>query len=334
MPTVVHVENVGVLSPYDRERAVLADAGVGFEVVRCRDGADLVRQAADADVLWLEWQPAVTRDVLAALTRVGLVMRWGVGYEQIDVAAATELGVAVANSPAHCTEDVAEHALALMLAVTRQVVIGQRRLADGGWGVPSAAHRRLQGSVVGVVGLGRIGRRVAELCTAFGAEVLGFDPVVQDVPGVGRVDLTELLRRADIVSLHVPNTPATARLVDAEALALLRDGAVLVNTGRGEVVDEHALLAELRAGRLWAALDVFSQEPLPADHPLRSAPQTVLTPHSGASSAASVAQLREAMCATTLEWLATGWAEAVVNPDVRERRRARSGRAVEASHAD
>jgi D-3-phosphoglycerate dehydrogenase len=178
---------------------------------------------------------------------------------------------------------------------------------------------------------------VAELCTAFGAEVLGFDPVAQDVPGVRRVDLTELLRRADIVSLHVPNTPATAGLVDAEALALLRDGAVLVNTGRGEVVDERALLAELRAGRLWAALDVFSQEPLPADDPLRSAPQTVLTPHSGASSAASVAQLREAMCATTLEWLATGWAEAVVNPDVRERRRARSVRAVravEASHAD
>jgi D-3-phosphoglycerate dehydrogenase len=334
MPTVVHVENVGVLAPYDRERGVLADAGVRFEVVRCRDGADLVRQAADADVLWLEWQPAVTRDVLAALTRVGLVMRWGVGYEQIDVAAATELGVAVANSPAHCTEDVAEHTLALMLAVTRQVVVGQRSLTDGGWGVPSAAHRRLQGSVVGVVGLGRIGRRVAELCTAFGAEVLGFDPVAQDVPGVRRVDLTELLRRADIVSLHVPSTPATARLVDAEALALLRDGAVLVNTGRGEVVDERALLAELHAGRLWAALDVFTEEPLPPDHPLRSAPHTVLTPHSGASSAASVAQLREAMCATTLEWLATGWAEAVVNPEVRDRRRGQPVSAGEASRAD
>ncbi len=334
MPTVVHVENVGVLAPYDRERAALADAGVRFEVVRCRDGADLVRQAADADVLWLEWQPAVSRDVLAALSRVGLVMRWGVGYEQIDVAAATELGVAVANSPAHCTEDVAEHTLALMLAVTRQVVVGQRSLADGGWGVPSAAHRRLQGGVVGIVGLGRIGRRVAELCTAFGAEVLGFDPVTPDVPGVRRVTLTELLRRADIVSLHVPNTPANARLVDAEALALLRDGAVLVNTGRGEVVDEHALLAELHAGRLWAALDVFTEEPLPTDHPLRSAPHTVLTPHSGASSAASVAQLREAMCATTLEWLATGWAEAVVNPDVRGQLRGQAVRGGEPSRAD
>ena len=334
MPTVVHVENVGVLAPYERERAVLADAGVRFEVVRCRDGADLVRQAADADVLWLEWQPAVTRDVLAALTRVGLVMRWGVGYEQIDVAAATELGVAVANSPAHCTEDVAEHTLALMLAVTRQVVVGQRSLTDGGWGVPSAAHRRLQGSVVGVVGLGRIGRRVAELCGAFGAEVLGYDPVAQHVPGVRAVSLTELLRRADVVSLHVPNTPATARLVDAEALALLRDGAVLVNTGRGEVVDERALLAELHAGRLWAALDVFTEEPLTADHPLRSAPHTVLTPHSGASSAASVAQLREAMCATTLEWLATGWVAAVVNPEVRDRRRGQPVRAGEPSRAD
>jgi phosphoglycerate dehydrogenase-like enzyme len=105
----------------------------------------------------------------------------------------------------------------------------------------------------------------------------------------------------------------------------MRDGAVLVNTGRGEVVDEDALLAELRSGRLWAALDVYATEPLPADHPLRSAPNTVLTPHTGASSAASVGQLRAAMCDTTLQWLSTGWADAVVNPQVRERLRTRPG---------
>ncbi len=325
MPTVVHVENVGVLAPYDVERATLAAAGVDLRVVRCADEHELAREAAAADVLWLEWRPPVTRDVLAAADRLGLVMRWGVGYEQIDVAAATELGVAVANSPAHCTEDVAEHALALILAVTRQVVVGQRSLAGGGWAVPSAVHRRVQGSVVGIVGLGRIGRRVAELCAALGAEVIGYDPVAPDVPGVRSTSLGELLQRADIVSLHVPHTPATAGLVDAAALGRMRDGAVLVNTGRGEVVDEDALLAELRTGRLWAALDVYATEPLPADHPLRSAPNTVLTPHTGASSAASVAQLRAAMCDTTLQWLTTGWADAVVNPQVRERLRTRPG---------
>lgn len=290
-------------------------------MVRCEDGSDLVRQAADADVLWLEWRPLVTREVLRSLRRLGLVMRWGVGYDQIDVTAATDLGVAVANSPAHCTEDVAEHTLALMLAVTRQVVVGQRSLTEGGWAVPSAVHRRLQDAVVGVVGLGRIGRRVAQLCAAFGAEVVGYDPVVSGTVGVTTSSLTDLLRRADIVSLHVPHTPSTTRLVDAEALGLMRDGAVLVNTGRGEVVDEDALLAELRSGRLWAALDVFADEPLPVDHPLRSAPHTVLTPHSGASSAASVAQLRQAMCGTTLQWLATGWADGIVNPEVRQQLR-------------
>ena len=165
-------------------------------------------------------------------------MRWGVGYEQIDVAAATELGVAVANSPAHCTEDVAEHTLALMLAVTRQVVVGQRSLADGGWGVPSAAHRRLQRSVVGIVGLGRIGRRVAELCTAFGAEVLGFDAVAQDVPGVRRVSLTELLGRPTS-SACTSRTRRPPRLVDADALALLRT-APSSSTPAREVVDEDA----------------------------------------------------------------------------------------------
>jgi D-3-phosphoglycerate dehydrogenase len=316
VPTVVHVENVGVLAPYDREEAALAAAGVRFRVVRARDGDDLVRQATDADVLWLEWMPPVTRAVLAGLPGVGLVMRWGVGYDQIDVAAATELGVAVANSPAHCTEDVAEHALALILAVTRQVVVGDRTLSSGGWGADGSAHRRIQGATVGVVGLGRIGRRVADLCGAFGAQVLGHDPVVGEVPGVRMVPFAELLQRSDIVSLHVPTTPATRGLVDADALALMRDGAVLVNTGRGEVVDEAALLAELEARRLWAALDVFGTEPLPAGHPLRGAPQTVLTPHTGASSDASVAQLREAMCATTLEWLQTGRAGAIVNPEV------------------
>jgi D-3-phosphoglycerate dehydrogenase len=316
VPTVVHVENVGVLAPYDRERALLGAAGVGFEVVRARDGGDLVRQAADADVLWLEWMPKITREVLLGLPRVGLVMRWGVGYDQIDVAAATELGVAVANSPAHCTEDVAEHALALILAVTRQVVVGHATLAAAEWGATSSHHRRIQGASIGVVGLGRIGRRVAELCRAFGAEVLGYDPVVAEVPGVRTVTLEELLRRSDIVSLHVPTTPSTRGLVDAETLALMKDGAILVNTGRGEVVDESALLAELHARRLWAALDVFATEPLPPGHPLRSAPQTVLTPHTGASSDASVAQLREAMCTTTLEWLETGRAAAVVNPEV------------------
>ncbi|MEO8828274.1 C-terminal binding protein [Lapillicoccus sp.] len=321
MTTVVQVENVGVLAPYNTERRALAAAGVYLEVARCRDAADLVAQAAGADVIWLEWRPLITRSVLEGLPRCGLVMRWGVGYEQVDVAAATDLGVAVANSPGHCTEDVAEHALALMLAVTRQVVDDNRRLVAGGWGGRCSSHRRLQDCTVGVVGLGRIGRRVAQLCAAFGADVIGHDPLVSDVPGVRTVDLAELLRRSDIVSLHVPDTPSSRGLIDAPALASMKDAAVLVNTGRGGVVDEDALLAELRAERLWAALDVFATEPLPLDHPFRGAPQTVLTGHNGASSDRSLEQLRAAMCSTTLEWLSTGWAATIVNPEVRGRTR-------------
>jgi D-3-phosphoglycerate dehydrogenase / 2-oxoglutarate reductase len=261
----------------------------------------------------------VTRHVLAAAERLGLAMRWGVGYEEIDVAAATELGLAVANSPAHCTEDDAEHALALILAVTRQIVVAQRTLDVGGCGLASAVHRRVQRSVVGIVGLGRIGRRVAELCTALGAEVVGCDPAAHNVPRVRITSLADLLRRPDTVSLHVPHIPSTAGLVDAAALARMCDGTVLVNIVRGEVVNEDALLAELRSGRLWAALDVYTSEPLSTDHPLRSAPNTVLTPHAGAS----ITQLRAAMCNTPLQWLAPAWSEAVVNPQVRQPLRTR-----------
>lgn len=324
-PTVLQVENVGVLAPYERERASLAAAGAQLEVVRCADGDELVAKAQAAEVIWLEWEPPITKSMLQRLDRCSLVMRWGVGYEQVDVAAATELGIAVANSPAHCTDDVAEHALALLLASTRQVVSGHLELTSGGWRETPSQHRRLRGRTVGVIGLGRIGRRVAQLCAAFGATVLGYDAVVEDVPGVRLVDLPELLASADFVTLHVPLTPDTRHLLDAAAIAAMKDSTVLVNTSRGDVVDESALLEHLQSGRISAALDVFQSEPLAPDSLLRSAPNVILTPHMGASSDRSTDDLRTAMCESTTQWLQKGWTSSIVNPEIFGRQRVPEG---------
>lgn len=321
MRTVLQVEYVGDLAPYDFEREQLARVGAELVVVR-GTGSEVVDAAGDAQVIWLEWTPHFTREVLTQLPGCGLVLRWGVGYDQIDVAAATELGIAVGNAPSYCTLDVAEHALALMLSVSRQITVRQEQMRAGLWRAGAPGHRRLAGSTVGIVGLGRIGRRTAELCGALGATVLGHDPVVGDLPGIRSVALETLLSHADYVSVHVPLTDDTHRLIRAETLALMRPQAVLINTSRGGAVDQDDLIAALTAGRLRAAaLDVFEDEPLAADHALRGLPNVVLTPHDGSYSPESLADLRREICDATTEWLSTGWARSVVNPEVRDRPR-------------
>jgi D-3-phosphoglycerate dehydrogenase len=310
------------MGPYDYERETLAAVGAELRVVRCADEAELVAAAADADVVWLEWTPHLTGRGLRQLPRLGLVMRWGVGYDQIDVAAATELGVAVANAPTYCTEDVAEHAMALMLSLARQVAWRHEQMRSGQWRVSAPLPRRLQGSTVGVVGLGRIGRRVAELAAAFGARILGHDVMPITVPGVEVVDLDRLLAESDFVSLHVPMAAQSQHLINAETLARIKVGSFLINTSRGGVVDTAALIGAVESGRLaGAALDVFETEPLPADDPLRSVQNVVLTPHGAAGSDHSLTDLRREMCDATVQWLTTGWAGSVVNPQIRGRQR-------------
>jgi D-3-phosphoglycerate dehydrogenase / 2-oxoglutarate reductase len=320
---VLQIEYVGVLAPYDFESAELAAAGAQLTVVRGKTADDILDAAVQADVIWLEWTPHLTGDVLAQLPRCRLVLRWGAGYEQIDVAAATELGIAVGNAPAYCTIDVAEHALALLLSVSRQVVVRHEQLRQGRWRSGRAAPRRLAGSTVGVVGLGRIGRRVAALCAAAGAHVIGHHSSGGQVPGVEGVGLDELLGRADYVTLHVPLTAQTRHLIRAETLALMKPDAVLINTSRGATVHQDDLVEALRSGRIAAAaLDVFEDEPLPADHPIRGLPSVVLTPHEASLSPGSKSDLRSEICRATTDFLRTGWADSIVNPQVRDHLRA------------
>lgn len=209
------------------------------------------------------------------------VARFGVGYDRIDLAAARRYGVTVVMAFGSNHEAVADHALALMAALAHRILHYDRRVRSGEWG--TLRHRGLHGAVVGIVGFGRIGRALARRCRGFAARILVHDPLVEAETvrhlGCEPVGLEELLRTADFVSLHCPASPATRHLIDASRLSLMRPDAYLVNTARGELVDEAALVEALRERRIaGAGLDVFASEPL-RDSPLLGLDNVVLSPH-------------------------------------------------------
>ena len=218
---------------------------------------------------------AVGPEELEFLPDLQLVANYGVGYDRVDVAACRERGVAVTNTPGVLDAAVADLTLALILACRRHLVASDRFVREGrwrrGWARPELLGRDLEGATLGVVGFGRIGRQVASRAQAFGMRIV-FHRQTRGIP------LDELLRTADVVSLHVPLTPETDGLISRERLALLQDGATLVNTARGAIVDEDALVEELVSGRISAGLDVFADEPR-VPEPLFELPNVVLTPH-------------------------------------------------------
>lgn len=315
------------LEPYTAERETLAAADGTLLLGGCLTEDEIIERGADADVLWLAWKPNITRRVLESLPRARLAVRWGVGYEQMDLDAATDLGVAIANAPAYGSDDVAETAMSLLVAVARRIAFHHERMLAGEWpvSVPGSVHR-LRGRTLGLIGTGRIGSAVARIATGFGLRVLGHDlvrtPDELAASGIEAVDLDTLLASSDYVSLHVPYSPMTHHLVDAALLAKLKPGAILVNTARGKVVDTAALIDALTSGHLaGAGLDVFEQEPLPPDSPIRSAPNVVMTPHVAGFSVEAFADLRAEMCRTTIDFMTTGWSDTIVNPAVRDRLR-------------
>jgi D-3-phosphoglycerate dehydrogenase len=325
---VFQIDDSNFLVPYTYETARLGEVGIKLEEGFCETPDDVIARASDADVLWLSWNPHLDRAILEGLPHVRLVIRWGIGYEQIDLEAATELGIAVANAPTYGTDDVAEHALALLLALERRIVFFDADMRAGGWSTPAAGSiRRIQGRTLGLLGVGRIGAALARRAQGIGLTVIGYDAYrsKEDFAtiGVEQVSLDELAERSDYVSLHVPHTPETNAIVDAEFLDRMKPTSYLINTARGKVVDEDALIAALASGGIaGAGLDVYLTEPLPADSPLRSLPNVVLTPHYAGYSGDSWADLREEMCRTTIDFLTTGWADTIVNPAVRDRLRA------------
>lgn len=285
-----------VIAPHqfaDLEREAALAAEFGLDLVVCTDQADFTEQVARARVAMITPYATVGEPEVAAMTAARGIVRYGIGYDNIDVAAATRAGVPVSIVPDASSEEVASHALALGLALLRRIPTGQAAIADGRWaGAVPADLPVLSRARVGVVGMGRIGRHVARWWQALGAEVIAYDPFAS-FEDVAAADLDTVLTDADVVSLHVPLTDETRHLVSAELIERMRPGAIVVNVSRGGLIDEGALADALRSGRLaGAGLDVFESEPLPASSALRDAPNLILTPHAAWKSRSSIAALQ------------------------------------------
>ncbi|MFC4946744.1 C-terminal binding protein [Pseudonocardia sp. GCM10023141] len=295
------------------ERGLAAELGVELSVRPSADADELVRNAHGADAILMQYAP-ITADVLDRLPGVRAVGRYGVGYDTVDVDAATARGVAVCNVTDYGTEAVAEHAVALALALVRGLPQLDRGLRRGSHALVRPVHE-LASLTFGVVGLGAIGRAAARKAAALGFRVLGHDVAPAAGAGIERVPLAELADRSDVVSLHVPLTPATRGLVGAGLLGDMRPGAVLVNTSRGGVVDTAALVAALEAGRLGGAgLDVLDDEPVSADHPLTRFDRVVLTPHTAWYSEESFVRLKRRALQNVVDVLRGATPHDLLNP--------------------
>jgi D-3-phosphoglycerate dehydrogenase / 2-oxoglutarate reductase len=271
----------------------------GIDVVDASaEGVDVAEALRGADVVLNMFFP-LTRELLATLAEGAVVVRYGVGVDNVDIEAARELGVAVSNIPDYGASTVADHAVALLLASLRHVGSFNAAVQEGEW--PAPPHfgpiAGFAQSTVGLVGTGRIGTAVAARLRAFDFTVIAYDPyVAPEAAAAASIELVgfdELLARSDAISLHLPLTEETRHLVGADALARMRPNAVVVNTARGPLVDVEALAAAVREGRIaGAGLDVLEAEPLPTASPIRGLPNVLLTPHVAFYSEASLLALR------------------------------------------
>jgi phosphoglycerate dehydrogenase-like enzyme len=296
---------------YDTEHpdvgGALTAAGCVMRVAPKRGGRspeELLALCADAAGAIVSTDP-FTAAVLRDSPDLQVIARVGVGVDSIDMNAASELGVAIATTPGANESTVADHAVALMLALLRRIPANDAEVRRGEWNRTGVyTPKLLTGTTIGLVGYGNIGRRVAQRLAGFDVELLVADPAMAGSESPRAVELAELLARADIVSLHCPLIPATRHLIDEEALRRMQPHALLVNTSRGEVVDEGALFRALRDGVIaGAALDVFEIEP-PNDSPIMDLPNVVVSPHVGGISTTSLAEMTRRATESVLDVLA------------------------------
>jgi len=281
-----------------------------YRMAKSAAAGDILAVARDADAVLVTYA-RLPGDLLRQLKSCKAIGRFGLGVDNIDLAAAKELGIAVNYVPDYCLREVSDHAMALLLALARKVVFSNALVQSGRWEVPPIVPlRRLEGQVLGLIGFGHIPRALAPKAKAFGLNVVAHDPYVTPAvlaaAGVHGVSFDDLLARSDFISVHAPLLPATRGLINAAAFAKMKDGAFLINTARGPLVDETALIAALDAKKLGgAALDVMTAEPPAADSPLFHRDNVILTPHTAFYSVEALEEL-QIKCASDVARVLSG----------------------------
>lgn len=304
--------------------AELAPVGAALVPTQCRTEDDLIAAAGDADAIIHEYLP-IGRRVIERLRRCRVISHHGIGVDKIDVAAATEHGICVANVADASLEETSDHLLGLVLACGRRLFTLDRAVRDGRWHYQACGPiRQLRGRVLGFVGFGRIPRLVCGKAAPFGLRLLAYARRPSDTQaeryGVELVGLDTLLASADFLSVNLPFTPETRHFIGSAELARVKPSAYLINISRGQVVDEQALIAALRERRLaGAALDVLEREPPDARSPLLELPEVLLTPHCAWYSEEAKEDVERKTARQVARVLAGGWPEPFANPDVRDR---------------
>ena len=320
------IVNIDCNFTYDLERPRIEAAGADLILRKARTEAEIIATCRDATmVLFENADTPLTAGVISSLPACRAIVRYGVGVDSIDVAAATRHGVVVANAADFCTEEVSDHAVALILAGARRIAYFDRKIRGGSWQGfdPNLTLRRVSCLTLGLLGWGRIAQAVARKMAGFQMRILVSDPYVRSLPPGSAVELVtkeQLLRDSDLLSLHLPLNAETRHAIGEPALGLMKPSALLINTSRGGVVDEAALVRALQEKRLGgAALDVFEVEPLPAGSLLRSMEQVTLTPHYAASSQDSIKHLQRTVTDSVEAMLRGHWPPFPVNATVTPR---------------
>jgi D-3-phosphoglycerate dehydrogenase len=303
------------------ERAVIEAAGGEFIDADPLPREEALRLAAEAEVILVRWLP-ITPEIIQGFRRCRIIIRYGIGYDNVDVPAATAAGIMVGHIPAYSLDEVSNHALALWLACVRNLTRTHDKMRAGGWDMnPPETVFRTAGKTFGLLSLGSIAQTVARKLSGWGMRLIATDPYVDPERarelGVQLVDFDTLCRESDYLSLHPPLLPETRRLIDGRAFGLMKRGVILVNTGRGPVVDGEALLAALNEGRVArAGFDVFEIEPLAVDSPLRAHPHLIVTDHVAWYSEESELELKVTAAEEAVRVGLGGLPKAIANPEV------------------
>lgn len=304
----------------DAARKVVSRVGAELRLAKAPTAEAIVEVAKDADAVLITYAK-VTAEIIEQMTKCRIISRFGIGVDNVDIATATRKGIVVTKVPDYCIDEVSDHAMALLLAIVRKIPLANARVQAGEWQMPSVVPiHRLRGTVLGLVGFGRIPQLLAPKAQAFGLRVIASDPYVPEEvmsrAGVKRVEFAELVKTSDYISIHAPLMPETNHLFNAAVFSQMKPTAYLVNTARGPVVDEAALAAALDKRQLaGAALDVVEREP-PSNSPLLGRDNLILTPHTGFYSEESLADLQTKAAEEVVRVLSGQAPRNPVNPEV------------------